>query len=77
MVPVTLADPTGAGDAYRAGFLTAYQKGYDILTACKIGTVSASFTVEVIGCQTNLPDWKTMSARYNENFGRLKEPETE
>lgn len=77
VVPVKLADPTGAGDAYRAGFLTAYQKGYDILTSCKIGTVSASFTVEVIGCQTNIPDWKAMSARYNENFGRLKEPKTE
>ena len=77
VVPVKLADPTGAGDAYRAGFLTAYQKGYDILTASKIGTIVASFTVEVIGCQTNLPDWERMSARYNENFGRLKEPSAE
>lgn len=76
-VPVKLADPTGAGDAYRAGFLTAYQKGYDILTSCKIGTVSASFTVEVIGCQTNLPDWERMSVRYSENFGSLEEPNIE
>jgi len=71
VVPVKLADPTGAGDAYRAGFLTAYQKGYDILTACKIGTVAASFTVEVIGCQTNLPDWNRMSERYSDYFGKL------
>ncbi|MBN1431619.1 MAG: carbohydrate kinase family protein [Methanomicrobiaceae archaeon] len=77
VVPVKLADPTGAGDAYRAGFLTAYQTGYDILTCCKIGTVSASFTVEVIGCQTNLPDWKIMSARYGENFGQLESPNVE
>ena len=76
VVPVKLADPTGAGDAYRAGFLTAYQKGYDILTACKIGTVAASFTVEVIGCQTNLPDWEKMSVRFNDNFGRLPAPGT-
>lgn len=71
VVPVKLADPTGAGDAYRAGFLTAYQKGYDILTACRIGTVTASFTVEVIGCQTNLPDWKRMCERYEKFFGKL------
>jgi len=77
VVPVKLADPTGAGDAYRAGFLTAYQKGHDIITSCKIGTVSASFTVEVIGCQTNLPDWERMSARFNENFGMLEEPNVE
>jgi sugar/nucleoside kinase (ribokinase family) len=68
-IPVTLADPTGAGDAYRAGFLTAYKEGYDPLTCCKIGTVMASFVVERVGCQTNLPDRDRLFARYREHFG--------
>ena len=55
VVPVTLADPTGAGDSYRAGFLTAYVRGYTPETCCRIGTVTASFVVEHVGCQTHLP----------------------
>lgn len=74
-VSVELADPTGAGDAYRAGFLTACGMGYDLVTCCRIGTVTASFTVEVVGCQTNLPVWEMMTSRYAENFGTLPGPE--
>ena len=74
VVPVTLVDPTGAGDAYRAGFLSAYVKGYPPLTCCKIGTVTASFVVEHAGCQTHLAAWDTMRIRYQENFGALGSP---
>ncbi|MCK4270935.1 MAG: carbohydrate kinase family protein [Methanogenium sp.] len=70
-INVELADPTGAGDAYRAGFLSAYRRGYVPLTCCKVGTVAASFVVEKVGCQTNLPDWERMKARYSEYFGVL------
>jgi len=72
VVPVTLADPTGAGDSYRAGFLTAYQKGYPTLTCCRIGTVTASFVVEHVGCQTHLPTWEQMLERYRKHFGVLE-----
>mgnify|MGYP002388402553 CR=1 FL=1 len=74
VVPVALADPTGAGDSYRAGFLSAYVRGYSPLTCCKIGTVTASFVVEHVGCQTHLPDWATMQSRYRQNFGELEAP---
>jgi ribokinase len=72
VVPVTLVDPTGAGDAYRAGFLSAYVKGYPPLTCCKIGTVTASIVVEHAGCQTHLADWDTMRTRYQQFFGTLE-----
>lgn len=68
-IPVTLADPSGAGDAYRAGFLAAFLQGYNPVTCCKIGTVCASFVVEKVGCQTNLPDWERMLQRYRQHFG--------
>jgi ribokinase len=71
-VPVTLCDPTGAGDSYRAGFLSAYVRGYAPLTCCKVGTVTASYVVEHAGCQTHLPTWAQMLERYRKNFGMLE-----
>jgi ribokinase len=74
VVPVTLVDPTGAGDAYRAGFLSAYVRGYPPLACCKIGTVTASFVVEHAGCQTHLAGWDAMQIRYQQYFGALASP---
>ena len=76
VVPVALVDPTGAGDAYRAGFLSAYVRGYSPYTCCRIGTVTASYVVEHAGCQTHLPTWDMMLARYRMHFGNLESPKT-
>jgi sugar/nucleoside kinase (ribokinase family) len=70
-IPVTCADPTGAGDSYRAGFLSAYRKGLPPVECARVGTVTASFVVEKAGCQTNLPGWEDMKARYENYFGRF------
>ncbi|HOI14137.1 MAG TPA: carbohydrate kinase family protein [Methanoculleus sp.] len=68
-VRVEAVDPTGAGDGYRAGFLTAFRKGYAPLDCCRMGAVVSSFVVEKPGTQTNLPDWERMLARYRKVFG--------
>ncbi|MGV8129830.1 MAG: carbohydrate kinase family protein [Methanolinea sp.] len=73
---VSMVDPTGAGDAYRAGFLAAMKKGYSPLVCCRIGTVTASFAVEVAGCQNNLPTWDLMEDRYRREYGALESPVT-
>jgi len=70
-IKVSMADPTGAGDAYRAGFLAALNREYTPLECCRIGTVTASFAVEVIGCQNNLPSWAEMEDRYRREYGDL------
>ena len=70
-VTVDAKDPTGAGDAYRAGLFTAVKKGYSMSTACRVGAVVSSFAVEKIGTQTNLPDWDRMRERYESAFGEL------
>ena len=54
VVRVEAVDPTGAGDGYRAGFLTAFRKGYAPLDCCRVGAVVSSFVVEKVGTQTNL-----------------------
>lgn len=67
-VRVEAVNPTGAGDGYRAGFLTALRRGYTLPDCCRIGAVVSSFVVEQIGPQTNLPDWNRMLRRYRKVF---------
>lgn len=73
VVSVKALDPTGAGDAYRAGFLLAYTRGYSLPICGKIGSTVASFAVQTRGCQTSLPTWEEMKSRYEANFGKLEE----
>lgn len=56
-------DPTGAGDSYRAGFLAAFMKGKDLKTCAKLGSSVASFVIESVGAQTNLPAWEQAMKR--------------
>jgi len=61
-------DPTGAGDAYKAGFLVALTKGCAPKICGQVGSVTASFVVEKVGCQTNLPTWEMMKERYAKHY---------
>ncbi len=63
--PTNAIDPTGAGDSYRAGFLTAYLKGNDLYNCGRVASCMASFVVEKVGCQTNLPTWDELLERLN------------
>ncbi len=62
-VPVKSVDPTGAGDAYKAGFWAAFLKGYEIPECCRIGAAVASFIVERTGTQ-HFPAWDDVMSRY-------------
>ncbi len=71
-VPLSrVADPTGAGDGYRAGFWAAKIRGYSDLIACRIGSIVSSFIIKKVGAQTNLPSWSQVVERYKKNFGDL------
>ena len=75
--PEKLVDPTGAGDSHRAAFLVALLRGYDILTAGKIASVVASFTIEAEGAQKALPTWEKVVKRYESSFReKFPEPQT-
>ncbi|MCC6616657.1 MAG: hypothetical protein IT320_24500 [Anaerolineae bacterium] len=70
-VPCEAIDTTGAGDAFTAGFLAGYFKGYPPIDCGRLGAVLAAFCVERVGCQTHLPDWTALQTRYAEHFGDL------
>jgi sugar/nucleoside kinase (ribokinase family) len=71
-IQVDAVDPTGAGDAYRAGFLVAYTRGYSLEMCGRIGSTAASFVVENVGCQTNLPTWEQMQQRFIYHYKDFK-----
>ena len=67
--PKDSSDPTGAGDAFRAGFVAGYLSGYDLVTCGQMGSTAAVYTVELYGTQTHEFTKSEFIARYKENFG--------
>lgn len=51
---VKAVDTTGAGDAFAAGFLYGYIKGYDIDRCLKMGNFAASYCIQRVGAR-NFP----------------------
>lgn len=68
-VPVRAVDPTGAGDAHRAGFVLGLSKGLALGVAARLGAVAASFAVEAVGPQEGAPDLPRFRERYVAAFG--------
>lgn len=64
-----VSDPTGAGDAYRAGFLAGYLSGKDLITSGKMGSISAVYSIEKFGTLTHEYTLKEFTSRYKENYG--------
>jgi len=72
--PHRLVDPTGVGDAYRAGFIKGVALGlaYDI--CARIGSVAATYALEHVGGQSHAYTWDEFKKRYEEHFGALAVP---
>lgn len=66
--PRQFVDSTGAGDGFTAGFLAGWFKGLPLEVCARLGAVLASFVLEEIGCQTNLPGWPQLAERYQAFF---------
>lgn len=63
-------DPTGAGDAYRAGLIKGLLlKNRDIEHAAKIGAIAATYSVENYGTQTFHFTTESFNERFNGAFG--------
>lgn len=63
-------DPTGAGDAYRAGFVAGLLRGLDLATCGRMGSVSAVHAVERYGTQAHHFTREEFAQRYRESYGR-------
>ena len=72
--PKAIADPTGAGDAYRAGFIFGLSKGLPLALCGRIGALSATYALEVIGTQNHrftLPEFVERFRSLADDGGQL------
>lgn len=72
-IPVTkvsaVADPTGCGDAYRAGLLYGIANKLDWETTGRIASLMGGIKIESHGTQNHQVSRSDLEARFAENFG--------
>jgi len=66
--PTAIVDPTGGGDAYRAGLLCGILHGWDWKLAGEVGALCATYTLEQVGTQTHHFTVESFIARFREHF---------
>jgi len=69
VMPERVVDPTGCGDAYRAGFLCGVARGYGLEVAGRMGSLLGAWQVEVEGTQSLSVGYDRFRQRYQEIFG--------
>jgi adenosine kinase len=68
--PARVVDPTGCGDAYRAGLIHGLQRGYDWETVGNIAALMGSMKIECPGTQNHRFTREEFAARYEHAFGQ-------
>jgi adenosine kinase len=66
--PEMVIDPTGAGDAYRAGLLKGYFEGADLKTIGEYASTTAVYAVEKQGGMEHRYTIDDFNRRYKQNF---------
>ena len=69
--PEAVREPTGVGDAFRAGLLVGLKAGYNWETILKLGNSSAVYVIEQMGTQNHTYSRAQFLARVRENYGDL------
>jgi adenosine kinase len=64
-----IVDPTGCGDALRAGFLYGYSRGWGLKSCAELGSVMGSLAIESYGGQNHKPSFKDISNRLKKSYG--------
>ena len=62
-------DPTGCGDAYRAGLLYGISRGLDWPTTGRLASVMGALKIEQAGAQRHTPSRAQIEERFSEAFG--------
>ncbi len=62
-------DPTGVGDAFRGGFLTARGWGLSWQRSAEVGSLLAAMVLETVGTQEYAVETSTFTKRLAESYG--------
>tara|TARA_B100001939_G_C16837586_1_gene571586 strand:+ start:71 stop:1006 length:936 start_codon:yes stop_codon:yes gene_type:complete len=68
--PTALADPTGCGDAFRAGLIYGLQQGMDWETTGRVASLMGTIKIERPGTQNHRFSMEDFAARYKQEFER-------
>jgi adenosine kinase len=66
--PKQVADPTGAGDAFRSGFLFGYARDWPLKSCAQLGAVCGTYAIETMGTQSHTFTLEELAARYQQSF---------
>jgi adenosine kinase len=67
--PEALVDPTGCGDAFRAGLLYGMARGWSWEKAAQLGSVMGAIKIAHRGGQNHYPSRDEIARRFQESFG--------
>lgn len=73
--PRCVSDPTGVGDAYRAGVIKGLVRGYSWETIGRLASLASTYVIETHGPQSHRYTPSEFVARYREHFGDTPELE--
>ncbi len=65
-----IGSTTGAGDAWRGGFLAGIERGFDLQTAGEMGAVASSYAVEFNGTQDHAYTKSQFTKRYKDAYNK-------
>jgi adenosine kinase len=63
------SDPTGAGDAYRAGLVAGLLRGLDVEAAGRVASLAGTYAVEQVGTIEHAYTPAEFARRYHDSFG--------
>jgi adenosine kinase len=73
--PRAVVDPTGAGDAFRAGFVVGLRHGWPWPVVGRVAALTAVYAIEQRGPQQHAYTLEQFRDRYRENYGSAPEIE--
>ena len=65
---IVAVDPTGAGDAFRAGLLSGLMHGFEWDDAMRLGNVMGSFVVEREGTLGHVVSLEQIEGRFEKSY---------